>query len=94
MSSSTNTTSIKELRQKIEGINAEIIELIADRVTVAQRIGEQKKDQNMSVYQPKREKRVLRLCKKRAETVGLDKDVIEDIFVRIIELSRSRQQDT
>jgi chorismate mutase len=91
--SSSNTTSIKELRQEIEGINAEIIELIANRVEVAQKIGEQKKKKDISVHQPKREKRVLRLCKEQAETVGLDKGAIEDIFDRIIKLSRKRQKD-
>ena len=93
--SSTQLTSseIENLRQQIEAINTEIIQLIANRVKVAEKIGEHKKAQNKDVYQPDREKEVLQSCHKQATEVGLDGETIESIFAKIIQLSRKSQRD-
>jgi len=92
---STQLTSseIDQLRQQIGDINTEIIQLIADRVEVAEKIGEHKKAKNKSIYQPEREKAVLQSCHKQATEVGLDGEAVEKIFAGIIQLSRKAQQD-
>jgi len=93
--SSTQLTSseIENLRQQIETINTEIIQLIANRVKIAEKIGEHKKMQNKDVYQPDREKEVLQSCHKQATEVGLDGETIESIFAKVIQLSRQAQTD-
>jgi len=92
MSSQQLTSSeIKKLRQEIKKINTQIIDLIADRVETAEKIGEHKKAQNIPVYQPEQEQAVLNACHKRANEAGLDGQMVEEIFADIIALSRNAQ---
>jgi chorismate mutase/prephenate dehydratase len=51
--------SVDVLRQKIDQIDAKIVNLLNDRASLAQRIGHSKSQSNQEVYAPHREKEIL-----------------------------------
>jgi chorismate mutase/prephenate dehydrogenase len=85
--------TIQSLRQDIDDINQEIIELIAKRVEVAKSIGDKKASHDEPIHQPDREKEVLRSCRKKAEESGLDPDTINDVFKAVIRMCRKKQKN-
>lgn len=82
---------IKKYRTRIDEINTQIIELIAERVAVAERLGEIKEDNGMSIRQKSREDQVIQFCKDKANSMGLDEENIGKIFEKIIQISREAQ---
>lgn len=84
--------NIESLRADIQQINNEIIELIAERIQTAQRIGEIKDEINKPVHQPDQERRVLEFCKQKAEQENINPDDIESVFSTIITMSRRSQK--
>ncbi len=84
---------IEEHRNRIDEINTQIIELIAERVDVAKKLGKIKENNNMSIRQKDREAQVVQLCKKKADSLGLNPDHIGKVFEKIIQISREAQID-
>jgi chorismate mutase/prephenate dehydratase len=55
--------SLKDFRNKIDGIDAKIVALLNDRAKLSQLIGKEKLRENKPIYSPAREKEVLRRIK-------------------------------
>ncbi|MBK2000579.1 chorismate mutase [Campylobacter sp. RM10532] len=82
---------LKELREKIDKIDDEILELLNERMTYVKIIGEIKKNHNKKIYYPKREKAILdRLKNKNLE--NLDHNAIELIYNKIFFVARSLER--
>ena len=79
--------SISEYRLHIDSLDNRIIELLAERMEVAREIGEYKLKHDMAVVQHDRYNEMLMAVEMRAETMGLTKSFIHQIFRTIHEES-------
>ena len=80
--------SIDELRERIDVIDNQLVRLLNVRVACAVEIGKLKHELAMPVYQPDREKDVLRHVKDVACEGPLGPDAIGRLFERIIDEAR------
>jgi len=86
------TESIKELREKINAIDRDLLELISKRVDLAKKIGELKKEKGLPIADYKRELEVLERGKRLAEQLGLDAELMEVALRAIIGMCRKAQR--
>lgn len=87
------TDSIGNPRAEIDAIDAEILELLNRRASIALRVGAAKTDRNAALCDPDRENEVI--TRLREENQGpFDSQSIANIFQRIIDESLSLQQRT
>ena len=80
------------MRAKIGEIDEELLELIADRLAVARRIGAMKVTDGKKVKQPDIEKKVKERVKKRADELRLPENQTLEIFSRLIDASVEEQE--
>ena len=85
-------SDMAQLREEINRLNNEIMKLLADRVEVAVKIGEVKKQLELPVVDPQREAKVLEQVKKLALENHLDADGVVRVFKEIIMLSVKAQE--
>ncbi|RMF56624.1 MAG: 3-deoxy-7-phosphoheptulonate synthase [Calditrichaeota bacterium] len=71
---------LEVLRQQIDFLDHELLEVISRRVALVERIGEYKKEQNMTILQVKRWEQVLEDRLKQANLMGLDENVIKQFY--------------
>lgn len=83
---------LEELRNQMDALNREIVELFAKRVSVAIEIARIKKESNLPVYDPVREKEQRELLRHVAEKTGLSPAVIDEIFVLFVEYSKMKMR--
>ena len=87
----TNKTDLDELRKAIDSVDSQILQLLHERVRLVMAVGEYKRERDMPVYDPERERALLdRLC--RAAEPPLDADTIRRIFERLVDESRRIEQ--
>jgi len=84
--------TLEELRKDIDKINAQLVELLAQRMRIAEQIAKYKKAQGLPVYAPEREKQVIENVKALARENGLDEKSAEEIFRKIIECTRNMEK--
>ncbi|MEM2839525.1 MAG: prephenate dehydrogenase/arogenate dehydrogenase family protein [Thermoplasmata archaeon] len=82
---------IDDLRGKIAEIDAELLQLIAERLAVARRIGLHKHAHGLEVRRPDMEKRVLERAEKLAEDLGLPRELVHQLFSALITASVDEQ---
>jgi chorismate mutase len=82
---------ISDWRQKIDGLDEQIVRLINERAAAAQAIGELKQGANLPVYEPQREKDVFEHVR-RVNPGPLSEVEIVDIYERIIDVMRALQR--
>ena len=79
--------SIDDWRSKIDEIDRQLVELLNDRSRCAIEIGRLKHDLNLRVYDPDREREVIRRVK-AANRGPLDDEGLQRLFERIIDECR------
>ena len=72
------------LRDEIDVIDCQLVELLKKRRTVTTKVGELKSEVGMPIYAPEREEALLIKRRKQAQDVGLNPDVIEDVLRRLM----------
>lgn len=82
---------IAELRDEINGLNVQIVELLARRVEVAKRIGEAKREQNLPIVDRTREGKVYERVRELAIEGCLDPEDVEKVFREIVDLCTRAQ---
>jgi chorismate mutase-like protein len=82
---------IPDLRQSIDELDRQILELIAERLRLVMQVGEVKRSLGLDVYDPIREKDLLERVA-RAAPVPITAAMAQRIFQCIIEESRSLEQ--
>lgn len=82
----TEQEKIAELRQKIDGINAELLDLLNRRADIAHQIGRIQSSMGSQVYDPKRELDMLQVLT-AANQGPLDDSTMKDLFKRIFQAS-------
>jgi chorismate mutase len=82
---------LEALRKSIDDLDGRILQLVAERVKVVLAVGQFKRENNLAVYDPERERKMLeRLCSQAPEP--LDGDTVRRIFERLIDESRRIEQ--
>jgi chorismate mutase len=82
---------LEALRQAIDDIDAQILELVVARVRVVLSVGEYKRKRGLAVYDPDRERGLLdRLCS--AAQPPVDRETVRRIFERLVDESRRIEQ--
>jgi len=91
--SGENDGQLSELRIRIDEINDELLELLNERVALAERLGEQKTRQGLSLYDPVRESRQIQalMLKNRGP---MNNKMLEHVFKEIFRASLSQQEET
>lgn len=83
--------TLEQLRQQMDSLDAEIIDLIARRMELSARIGEVKKECNMTAYQPERWREIVETRSSRAEKHNLSKEFIVALYEKIHDESIKKQ---
>ncbi len=79
----TSQVQLEYLRQLMDSIDAEIIDLIAKRMELSSQVGEVKKACNMTAYQPARWREIVATTTERALTHQLAPQFIVELYEKI-----------
>lgn len=83
---------LEDLRQKLSSIDSELIELVARRKAVVDEIGKRKQQAGRATRDFEREKEVMELARKKAQSVGIDPQLAEEILTTLIRSSLAHQE--
>lgn len=78
------TPQLKLLRNEIDEIDSQLVELLAKRRRVTTKVGELKSKVGMPIYAPEREEQLIAMRRKQAMEAGVSADLIEDILKRLM----------
>jgi chorismate mutase len=92
MSTHTEPTQLSELRDAIDEIDARLVELMAERVRLADATLGAKQRLGLLASDVRREASVVARGARLARDRDLDPELVRDIFSRLIELSRMSQR--
>jgi chorismate mutase len=84
---------MERLRQEIESIDRQLIELVARRVDLAREVGRTKRAAGLPTLDPAREAAVVRRAGQVAREVGIADEDVRYIFWHLIGLSRRAQNE-
>ncbi len=87
------TENITELRKQIDGIDNDLIELLAKRMRVSREIGQYKKEHKMTVLQSKRYSEIIDKRGAQGTLCGISADCMNTIFEAIHEESVRQQME-
>ena len=96
MSNTDNTDgepSLDELREEIESIDREIVELIARRTYVADTVAAVKEERDLPTTDEGQEERVMDRAGRNAEHFDVDSNLVKAVFRLLIELNKVEQRD-
>ncbi len=83
--------SLDDLREKVDEIDAKIVELIGERIKIAEEIGKGKKQQQKLVEDQERELRVLKNVRSIARDKNIRQTDIENIYRQIMDTCKNIQ---
>jgi chorismate mutase len=86
--------SLEELREEIESIDRELVELIARRTYVADTIAEVKADRGLPTTDEQQERQVMDRAGANAEQFDVDANLVKAIFRLLIELNKVEQRES
>jgi chorismate mutase len=82
---------IADWRKKIDDLDRRLVELLSERARAAQEIGRLKRDTNLPIYEPERERTVFSNVQAMNQGPLPDRDVVR-IFERIMDVMRNIQK--
>ena len=82
---------IEDIRQKINRLDSELLRIFNERAALALEIGHLKKQRDLPIYDPKREKLIFERMT-RENPGPLDDSAIIRLFERVIDESRSLER--
>ncbi len=74
---------LEHLRQLMDSLDAEIIDLIARRMELSEKVGDVKQLSNMTAYQPVRWREIVDTRGQRGEMQGMTKEFIVELYEKI-----------
>ena len=89
----TDEMSLDELREEIESIDRELVELIARRTYVADTIAAVKDERDLPTTDERQEQRVMDRAGANAEQFDVDANLVKAIFRLLIELNKVEQRE-
>jgi chorismate mutase len=85
---------LDELREEIQSIDREIVELIAQRTYVAESIAAVKREQGLPTTDESQEEAVMERAGANAEQFDVDSNLVKAVFRLLIELNKVEQRET
>ncbi|PKF61898.1 bifunctional chorismate mutase/prephenate dehydrogenase [Psychromonas sp. psych-6C06] len=85
---------LSKLRDKIDAVDQQIIDLLAERLGLVGEVGEVKTKHGLPIYVPEREAAMLAKRRAEAESKGVPADLIEDILRRTMRESYASENET
>lgn len=85
--------AIEQLREQIDQLDIQLVELLAQRQKVTAQVGEYKKEVGKPIYDPEREADLIGKRRELAESMGVTPDLIEDLLRRIMRESYQSQHN-
>ncbi len=92
ISDSHTLSRVEELRHEIDVLDSSLVDILASRMQISERLGEEKRKANVSILQTQRWNSLLESILQQAEGQGLDRNFIERIYKVIHEASIERQK--
>lgn len=86
--------ALGELRNEIDEIDSQLVQLLAKRRAVTSKVGALKSEVGMPIYAPEREANLLAMRRQQAEKEGVNPDLIEDILRRTMRDSYTSQDES
>ena len=83
--------SLDSLRQQLDTIDTDLVDLLAERFALAKKIGDYKRENDMSPLQPTRWKQVLKSTLQHGSKKGISETCIHQIWEAIHMESLRRQ---
>ena len=83
--------NLEDLRKKIDELDARLVELIGERIKIAEEIGQGKKEESRLIEDRERELRVLRNVRDMARDMRISPSDMENIYRSIIDACRKIQ---
>jgi chorismate mutase / prephenate dehydrogenase len=80
--------SLTKLRQEIDSINQEILQLLAKRMDLSKKVAIEKKKENLPIFDPEREEKQMKSILETAQQLGLSSFITEELFRLIVEYSK------
>ncbi len=84
--------NLEDLRSQIDLIDKEMFQLFSDRMNLAEKIGEYKKQNNITIYQQGRWSEILERMMEKAAPMGLSAGFVDKVLKAVHEESISRQE--
>ena len=85
--------TLEELRDEIQSIDREIVDLIARRTYVADTIAEVKNERSLATTDESQEQAVMERAGRNAEAFDVDPNLVKAIFRLLIELNKVEQRE-
>jgi len=85
---------LDELREEIEDIDREIVELIAQRTYVAESVARVKREHDIPTTDESQEEAVMERAGENAERFGVDSNLVKAVFRLLIELNKVEQRES
>ena len=82
---------IKKLRNNIDGIDQQILDLISQRLDQVRQVVALKKSHNIPVYHPAREEDLISKLRNQAAAAAVNPDFIEELYRVVLRNSRIEQ---
>jgi chorismate mutase len=86
--------SLDELREEIESIDREIVELIAQRTYVAESVAQVKRENDIPTTDEGQEEAVMERAGENAERFDVDSNLVKAVFRLLIELNKVEQRSS
>ncbi len=86
--------ALESLRQQIDRIDQQLVDLLVQRGRVIQQVAEIKKQHDLPTFHPAREENLISARRSQATQAGLDPDYVEDLFRTMLRHSRIGQLNT
>ncbi len=85
---------LNELRDQIDNVDKQMVELLARRLALVEQVGEVKSQHGLPIYAPDREAAMLASRRDEAERKGVPPQLIEDILRRVMRESYASEKDS
>jgi chorismate mutase len=72
--------NLEKMRQQINQLDDELMQILSQRMKIAEKIGQYKKDNNITILQTRRWNDILERAYKKGERIGLSKEFITKYF--------------
>ena len=83
---------LKQLRQKIDALDDQILQLLSKRVQTCKAIGLAKKAQGLPIHDSSREQEVYQKIKTKATDLSLSSEQVEAVYREIVNMCSAVQE--
>ena len=84
--------ALQPLRQQIDDIDSQLVQLLADRAKITAQVGQVKQQHALPLYVPEREMALLKARRAQAEQAGVSAELVEDVLRRVMRESYQTQE--